>query len=139
MDEPADTNDESIAPLSHFRLIVIMGIVAVVGTVIGFGYFSAKAGAGFGIGGVLSFVNYYWMKYSLRTVFEETAEGEKPRFIGGKYFMRYVAFGTILGFIYLIDWQLLVPLILGLSSFAFAVVIEGIIRIFGSFGNRKGI
>ena len=58
---------------------------------------------------------------------------------GGGYLMRYIAFATVLGFIYLIDWELMVPVILGLSCFAFAVVFEGFIRLFGTFGNKKGI
>lgn len=139
MDEPVDTREENPPPLSHIRLLVVMAVVALAGTVAGFVFFSAKAGAGFAIGGVLSFVNYFWMKHSLSRIFENTEEGVKPSFAGGNYIMRYVAFATVIGAIYLVDWELLVPVILGLSSFAFAVVIEGFIRIFRSFGNRKGI
>ncbi|HUF02669.1 MAG TPA: ATP synthase subunit I [Aridibacter sp.] len=137
MAEPFDSREENPAPLSHVRLIVVMGVVAVAGTVIGFVSFSSKAGAGFLTGGVLSFVNYYWMKHSLAKVFENTEEGVKPSFAGSNYFMRYIAFATVIGLVYLIDWELLVPVILGLSSFAFAVVIEGFIRIFRSFGSRR--
>lgn len=139
MDDPIDNSGESSASLSHLRLIVIMGVVAAAGTFIGFAAVSVKAGAGFGFGGILAFVNYFWMKRSLKAVFEEAREGEKPSFVGGGYLMRYVAFATVLGAIYLIDWELMVPVILGLSSFALAVVFEGIIRMFGSFGNGKGI
>lgn len=139
MDEPVDSREESPAPLSHIRLIVVMGVVAVAGTIVGFAFFSTKAGFGFLTGGVLSFVNYYWMKHSLSRIFQNTEEGVKPGFAGSNYFMRYIAFATVIGFVYLIDWELLVPVILGLSCFAFAVVIEGFIRLFSSFGNRKGI
>ena len=139
MDEPIDNKVESTAALSHFRLILIMGIIAAAGTVVGFLFFSGKAGSGFLVGGLLSFVNYFWMKRSLRTVFEEAPEGEKASFAGGGYLMRYVAFATVLGTIYLIDWELMVPVILGLSSFALAVVFEGFIRLFASFGKGKEI
>ncbi|REJ79192.1 MAG: ATP synthase subunit I [Acidobacteria bacterium] len=139
MNEPVDTKEGTPASISHVRLIAIMGLVAVAGTVIGFAFFSVKAGAGFAIGGVLSIVNYYWMKHSLRKIFENTEEGVKPKFAGSNYVMRYVAFATLIAFIYLIDWHLLVPVILGLTSFAFAVVIEGFIRIFTTFGNKEGI
>ncbi|MCO6511400.1 MAG: ATP synthase subunit I [Aridibacter famidurans] len=139
MNEPVDSTEENPASLSHLRLIVVMGVVAVAGTVIGFVFFSAKAGAGFLTGGILSFVNYFWMKHSLARVFANTEEGVKPSFAGSNYFMRYIAFATVIGFIYLIDWELLVPVILGLSCFAFAVVIEGFTRLFSSLGNRKGI
>lgn len=139
MDDPIDTQNGSGAQLSHLRLIVIMGVVAVAGSVLGYIFASAKFGVGFGIGGLLSFVNYYWMKYSLKSVFEEAEEGERPRLGVGKYLFRYLVFGTFLFGVYLIDWRFLVPLIFGLSSFAFAVVIEGILRIFIFLFNRKGI
>lgn len=139
MDEPVDNDRGNTGAISHFRLIVIMGMVAVAGTVTGFVFFSVKDGAGFLVGGVLSFVNYYWMRHSLRKVFQGAEDGEKASFVGGGYLMRYVAFATILGFIYLVDWELMIPLILGLTSFAIAVVFEGIIRIFSSFGNKQGI
>ncbi len=139
MDEPIETNGDGPAPLSHFRIIVIMAAVAAAGAALGYIYVGRKFGLGFGLGGVLSFVNYYWMKYSLKAIFDEAEEGERPRMTGGKYVLRYVIFATVLGAVYLLDWELMVPLILGLSSFAFAVVIEGIFRIIASFGNRKGI
>jgi hypothetical protein len=139
MDEPIETNNGGPAPLSHFRIIVIMAAVAVAGSVLGYFYINPKFGIGFGLGGLLSFVNYYWMKYSLKAIFDEAEEGERPRLTGGKYVLRYVVFATILGAVYLFDWHLMVPLIFGLTSFALAVVLEGIFRIIGSFVNRKGI
>lgn len=139
MDEPIDTKDAGAAQLSHLRIIVIMALVAAAGSLLGYIYVSARFGAGFGFGGILSFVNYYWMKFSLKAVFDAAEEGEKPRLSGGKYVLRYVVFGTILLGVYLIDWHLMVPVILGLSCFAFAVVIEGFIRIFSSLGRKKGI
>jgi hypothetical protein len=139
MDEPTETNGAGPAPLSHFRIIVIMAAVAAAGSVLGYIYVEPKFGIGFGLGGILSFVNYYWMKYSLKAIFDEAEEGERPKLTGGKYVLRYVVFATVLGAVYLVDWHLMVPVIFGLTSFALAVVLEGIFRIIGSFGNRKGI
>lgn len=139
MEEPVDNRSSGVTPLSHTRLLILMALVAAVGTVIALTFFSSRAGIGFAIGGVLSLVNYLWMKRSLRMAFGETEDGVGQSFAGSGYLMRYIAFASVIGAIYLLDWHLLVPVILGLSSFAFAVVIEGFIRIFRSVSNRKGI
>ncbi len=139
MQEPVDNGNEGAPQISHTRLIVIMGAVAVFGGIAGFALFSAKAGAGFLAGGALSFGNYFWMRHSLKKVFDHTEEDEKPTFLGSGYLMRYVAFASILAVIYLVDWELMVPLILGLASFGFAIVFEGIIRIIATFGKKRGI
>lgn len=124
--------------MSHLRIIVIMMALAAAGSVMGYFYVSGSFAAGVAIGGVLSLVNYYWMRHSLRMVFRDAQEGARQGFGGGSYMLRYVAFGTILAAVYLFDWEMMVPLILGLSSFALAVVFEGIIRLIGSF-SIKGI
>ncbi len=133
--ESKDFETENIKEISHGRILFLMGLVTVLGSIYGFVFVSRQFGLGVVFGGILSFVNYFWLKHSLRVVFEKVASGEQERFSGTRYILRYFIFGLILLFIYLTKTVSVAAVILGLASFAFAVVIEGLIRIFLS--NKK--
>ena len=137
--EPITAEQETIAPLTHRRILTVMAIVTVLCGLAGFIFVSWQFGSSVLLGGVLSFINYYWLKFSLKKVFERTERGERPRFLAIKYTSRYMVLGGILLFVFLIKTDLVVPIILGMASFALAIVIEGFIRIFASFFNKKEI
>lgn len=128
------TDSPAVPPISHRRILWMMGAVAVVAGLAGFIFVSREFGIGVILGGALSFVNYYWLKVSLRRLFDSAvAHGEKPRFLAVRYFARYATLGAILTVVFLTKTIPVVAVILGLSSFALAIVIEGFIRIFSSF------
>ena len=131
--ESFKTESADVKTLSHQRILVLMAIVAGLCGLYGFLFVSALFGTGVLIGGVLSFVNYYWLKHSIRIVFRRAEVGDEPRFSGTRYILRYIVFGLVLLVIYLTKTVPVVAVILGLSSFAFAIVIEGFIRIFTTF------
>lgn len=107
--------------------------VAIVGALLGAAFVSWKFGLGALIGGALSLLNYFWLKNSLRGVFKRAVESdEKPRFLATKYFLRYAAFGAILLIVLLTKILPVTSVLLGLASFAFAIVIEGFIRLFST-------
>lgn len=116
--------------LSHRRILAIMALLVAAGCVVGFIFAPARFGIGVLIGGILSFVNYYWLKTSLKKIFEKAAAGDPSRFLAAKYFLRYLALGLILAFLFFAASIPVTAMLLGLASFAFAVVIEGILRIF---------
>ena len=130
---------EAVQTLSHTRILILMAFVALFGAITGFIFVGPRFGIGVLIGGALSLVNYYWLKRSLKTVFEQVVEGEKPPFLVGNYFMRYMTFGVILAIVYLTKVVSVVAVLLGLASFALAIIIEAFIRIFKSFSNKKEI
>jgi hypothetical protein len=108
-----------------------MALVAVAGSLAGFILVSWQFGTGVILGGILSFVNYYWLKVSLKRLFDSAvAHGEKPRFLAVKYFARYATLGAILTVVFLTETIPVVAVIAGLASFAGAIVIEGLIRLF---------
>jgi hypothetical protein len=132
--ELLETETADIKTLSHKRILFLMAFTAVLLSSYGFIYISWQFSGGVILGGILSFVNYYWLKHSLRVVFEQAVdEGEKPTYSGTRYILRYFVLGFILLMVYLTKAVSVVGVILGLSSFAFAIVIEGFIRIFLSF------
>lgn len=114
-----------------------MAGVVLIGTIAGFIFADAGFGVGFLIGGVLAFVNYFWLKSALKNVFEKTAEGANASFLTLNYFLRYAAIGFVLYAIYLTAKISMIAVLLGAGAFAFAVLIEGLIIIFLSFSKRE--
>lgn len=127
------TPDERMPPeLSHRRILFVMCGVIATGSIVGFTFFSARAGLGVLIGGVLAFANYFWQKRSLKAIFERAIHGEKSRFLALTYILRYIVIAAALAAIYLGGTVSIYAVIFGLSSFAIAVVIEGFTSIFSS-------
>ncbi len=138
--EPVVTAEQAIMPLSHRRILVIMAVIGLAGSLGGAIFASAGFGAGLFIGSLLAFVNYYWLKVSLKKIFDLAAEtGERPRLLALKYFARYLVLGAIVAILYATGAVSIVGVILGMGSFGFAVVIEGILRIFSNPVSEKEI
>lgn len=139
--EPIAARQETVVPLSHRRILRTMGIIVCAGAISSFVFVSRQFGAGFIIGGLLAFLNYYWLKASLKRIFDRaiaSAEsGEKPRFLAVNYFLRYLGIGTVLYIVYLTEVVSMVAVLLGLCVFAVAIVIEGFIRMFSSISKRE--
>jgi hypothetical protein len=128
--EPSAEHSENVRPPSHDRILVIMAALGIAGGIVGFIVESFAFGLGVLIGTALAFVNYYWLKSSLRKIFSAAESGERPRMLAGKYFLRYIVLAVVVAMIYLTGLVPIVALILGLAGFGFAVVIEGLIRMF---------
>ena len=131
------SNVAEAAPLSHRRILMAMLAAVVFGALIGFLTVSPPFGIGVLLGGAFSFVNYFWLKSSLRRVFERAASENfnqtAPKFLAGRYFLRYAALGGLLAIVFFTKTLPIVAVLLGLASFAFAIVIEGLILLFSSF------
>ena len=136
-EETFETVENTVQPITHRRILTVMAICVAVGAILSFVLISAEFGLGFFLGGILSFINYYWLKVSLKKVFEGAAADEKPRVSATKYMLRYVVFGGLLLLIYLTKAVPVAAVILGLASFAFAILIEAFIRIFSTFFKKK--
>ncbi|MDQ6788854.1 MAG: ATP synthase subunit I [Acidobacteriota bacterium] len=130
--EPVETEQQTVASLSQGRFPPEMIAVTICGGLLGFVFVSWQFGTGVLFGGGLSLVNYYWLKNSLRAVFEKAAAGDKPRFPAGAYFLRYAAFGAVLLIIFLTKSLPITAVLLGLASFAFAIIVEASILLFSS-------
>lgn len=128
--EPSDYQSENFRPVSHERILLIMAVLGTMGGIAGFAFSSLGFGLGILVGTALAFVNYYWLKSSLRKIFAAAESGERPRMLAGKYFLRYVILAAVVAVIYATGLLPIVPVIVGLAAFGFAVVIEGLIRIF---------
>src|SRR5688500_6049530 len=130
--KPDVVSEEAVAPISNDRILYAMCFVVIIGTVLGFIFGTWLFGLGFFLGGFLSFINYYWLRASLKTLFEKAAEGEKTPFMAARYFWRYLTIGAIILLVFLTKIFPVVAFVLGLVSFAFAVMIEAFLRIFSN-------
>ena len=134
------TGQETPAPISNRRILWLMAIIVIAGSLATFIFVSPLFSLGIFIGGVLSFINYFWLKSTLKKVFVETVDGEhQPRYSAARYSLRYLTLGAILAFIFLTKTVSVGAVILGMTSFAFAIMIEALIRIFSSFFKEKEI
>jgi len=140
MSEDSDiiqTEQSAPSSMSHRRILWTMAVIVVLGGLTSFIFVSWQFGLGVLFGGILSFVNYYWLKISLKKIFDQAVSGSKPRFLAVRYFARYLTLGVILLIIFLTKTVPIVAVILGLGSFALAIVVEGLIRLFSSVFNSK--
>jgi hypothetical protein len=137
--EPVATVENQGAPqLSHRRILWIMTIILIVGVAVSLLYAQRDFTLGLIIGGALAFLNYYWLKLSLKNIFGAmAAAGEKPRFLVMRYFLRYATLGSVIAIVYITNIASLLAVLLGLSSIAPAVVVEGLIRIFTPNSSKR--
>jgi len=127
--EPTGESAENAPPPTHQRILWIMAFLGIAGGIAGYAFESFAFGLGIVIGTALAFANYYWLKSSLRKIFDAAHSGERPRMLAGKYFLRYIVLGIVVAVIYITGMVPIVALILGLAGFGFAVVIDGMIRL----------
>ena len=89
------------------------------------------------LGGTLSLLNVYWLKLSLKSLLHKAAAGEKPRFNSALYILRYIIIAMIVGFAAALKLVAVAATIVGLLSFAFAVLIEALIQFYFVIVNRE--
>lgn len=128
--ETVDADNVKVMPPTHDRILVIMAVLGVLGTIAGIVFHSISFGIGILVGVALAFGNYYWLRYSLKKVFSEAAEGEKPRISAIRYILRYFTLAAVIAIVFAVGILPIVPVILGMGGFGFAVVVDGITRIF---------
>lgn len=134
--EPVAAEQIKSVSLSHARILWTMGLVVIAGTIAGFIFVGARFGLGILLGGGLAFVNYYWLKRSLRSTFEKSGGG-KSHFLSAGYFLRYAAAAFVLYVIYLSGGVPVIAVLFGWAAFAPAVFVEGLILIFSSIFRRR--
>src|SRR5215210_5357051 len=94
--EPIPAEENPVAPpISHARILRLMAVVLIIGVAVSLIYAPWNFTFGLGLGGALAFLNYFWLKSSLKNIFDRIAlSGETPRFLAAKYFLRYAALGA---------------------------------------------
>ena len=125
------TTDKGTQPISHRGILIVMGVVVVLSTLAGFIFGGKAFGVGVIFGGLLAYANYFWLERSTRAMFVN-ADMASTGLLAAKYISRYVAIGAVLLLIYMVNVIPVAAVILGLSAFALAVVIQGLKNIISS-------
>lgn len=133
--DPAGSDQQLTTPPRNERILMILAVLSVGGSIAGAAAVSARFGLGILVGCVLAFVNHYWMQRSLKKIFSDVREGEKPRFLGAGYFVRYLVLGSVVAFFYVLDLLPISGILFGMAGFGFAILIEGFLRVFNSRQN----
>jgi hypothetical protein len=116
--------------ISHRRLLIEMAALIAVGSIAGFVFGGLRFGFGVLFGGALAFLNYYWLKRSTAAIFEKAASGVNAAFVSLRFILRYIAVGAVILAVHFSGAMSAVAVIAGLSAFAIAVVVDGLISIF---------
>jgi hypothetical protein len=125
------TTESTATLISNRGIVIVMLALIVFGTLAAFAIGGRGFGSGVLIGGILAIVNYFWLERSTRALFEQRA-ASSATLLAAKYIIRYVAIGGVLLLIYMTGAVPIVAVILGLSAFAIAVVLQGLKSIFTS-------
>ena len=137
--EPTAEPAEIVRPPSHERILWIMAILGIAGGIGGGLFGSLGFGLGILVGTALAFVNYYWLKRSLRKMFDAAGAGERPKGLIGTYIVRYIALAAVVAVIYVSGILPIIAVLFGLAAFGLAVMVEGFIRLFSTFFREKEI
>jgi ATP synthase I chain. len=116
--------------ISHRRLLIEMAVLIALGSVAGFIFGGLRFGFGVLFGGALAFLNYYWLKRSTAAIFEKAVSGANAVFVSFRFILRYIAVGVVILAVHFSGAMPAVAVIAGLSAFAIAVVVDGLISIF---------
>ncbi len=125
------TTGEPAALVSHAsirKLMLVISIAAPLGVMAFAGW---RAGVAVLLGAMLSFVNYLWLDRSTKAIFRDNTMSS-TFILAAKYVLRYAFLAAVVFAIYLTGALPVVPVILGLGIFAFAVVLQGLKSIISS-------
>jgi len=125
------TTEGSVKPITNRSILVVMVGVVIAGAIAGSIFGGKSFGFGVLFGGVLAFTNYFWLERSTRAIFQPDAMASTG-ILAAKYILRYAAIGLVVWLVYLTGAFPVPAVIIGLSAFAFAVVVQGLKNIFTS-------
>jgi ATP synthase I chain len=117
------------------RIMFVLGLAALITVYIFFGW---RISAGFGFGGVISFVNFYWLKRVVIDLGEISAQSGNPvsgRGIVQRFLLRYFLMAVVAFVILTVSRESLYGLFAGLSLPVAAILCEAVYEAYRAFSN----
>jgi len=128
------SNGATVKPDDRFirRILIIMTVLLLASIIVSLFVFEIRVTAGLIVGGLLSFLNFYWLKASLGKMLGMAAAGtSEPKILWLlKYNLRFMSLILVILAVYLSGTVSLIALFGGLLSLAMAILIEGFIQLF---------
>lgn len=121
------------------RLIRIMAATVVIGVFTSLLFQSWRVTMGILLGGVLSLLNFHWLRSSIAAAFNRAQEGTRPRIRLAKYVLRYLIIGVSIYSAYKLNLVSLPATFAGLSSFVVALFAEALREGYLIIIRREGI
>lgn len=129
--------DRTIEPVFHGRVLLLMSVITLAGSLICLYAVSAVFSVGVMTGGVLGLGSYLWLAGNVRSTVLRAAAGDGRQFPTAKFLSRYIAIGAVLWFIHASGLLPIMAVLLGMSSFAGAVIVEGLSRVVAGIISEK--
>lgn len=123
--------------LSERRLLATMTLILLAMVVTSLFLANWTVTIGLMLGGALSFLNYYWLKKSLHSLFEKVAEGTGGKFSASFYIIRYAVIAIVIFAAAQLGLASVAAMLVGLLSFAFAILLEAVIQLYLAIVNRE--
>jgi hypothetical protein len=115
------------------RIMFVLGLAALITACTFFGW---RIGAGFGLGGVIAFVNFYWLKRVVTDLGEISAQSGNPasgRGIVQRFLLRYFLMAVVAFVILTVSRESLYGLFAGLSLPVAAILCEAVYEAYAAF------
>jgi hypothetical protein len=127
--------DEDPAAMEQriFRSMCAAVMIAVAASTV---LWSWRVTGGLALGGALSLLNHHWLRTAVAAAFGASVAGARPKIRIARYVLRYFIVGAIIAAAYSLNVVSLPATLLGLSSFAAALLFEGFMQIYFAIVNR---
>jgi hypothetical protein len=135
--QSASNGGDALPPITKGRVLLLMSAMTVLVSVAGLLAVDGSFAAGVMLGGAIALVNYLWLSRTMKSMFGAAVAGQPVGSRSARFFFRYLVLGALLLLIYRSGAFPMIAVLLGLSSFAGAIVIEGLVRAFGGFFSDK--
>ena len=89
------------------------------------------------LGGVLSVINYQWIRIAVSTVFSSSAAGIRPKIRIARYILRYFMIGAVVAVAHLLGIASITAILVGLCSFAVALLAEAFMQTYFAIVHRE--
>ncbi len=117
-----------------FRAMIAIASVAVIASVM---LAPWRVTAGLALGGVLSILNYHWLRSSIEAVLSNATE-KRPRVKLSRYILRYLVVGAVAFAAYALQIVSLPATIAGLCAFVPALFVEAFRQIYFAIIHQEG-
>ena len=123
--------------LSEKRLLTTMSVILILLITASLFLANADVTIGLFLGGALSYLNYFWLKSSLQSLFERVTNGKGSKFSASFYIFRYAVIGIVIFVAASLHLASVAAMLVGLLSFAFAILLEAVIQLYLAIVNRE--
>lgn len=122
------------------RIVRTMAVAVGLAVIISAPFAPWRTTTGLLTGGILSLLNYYWMRTSISAGFAiALGQGTKPQIKLAQYVLRYFVVGTVIFAAYQLNIISLPAALAGLCSFVVALFVEAFREFYFAIIHREGI